>query len=164
MANNYISDLGVWSKTSAIVFNASIILLGSTILIAAVYIKRHYNLGKIVYLYVLIGAGLLGVGVFPEDTFLVNGIPILHTVAALSAFITGGIAAITTYKLTKSPFCYLSVIFGGAALAACVLFFTTSNTGALGLGVGGMERMMAYPTLLWFVSFGGYLIGNQPDK
>ena len=33
----------------------------------------------------------------------------------------------------------------------------------LGLGKGGMERMIAYPALLWAVGFGGYLIGYSGD-
>jgi hypothetical protein len=32
-----------------------------------------------------------------------------------------------------------------------------------GLGRGGMERLIAYPTLLWSVAFGGYLMGES-DK
>jgi hypothetical membrane protein len=31
----------------------------------------------------------------------------------------------------------------------------------LGLGIGGMERMIVYPTLIWTVAFGGYLIGSK---
>jgi len=164
VANNYISDLGVWSKSSAIVFNPSIILLGITILVASVYIERHYNLVKMIYLYVLSGVGTLGVGLFPKDTFLINGVPVPHTVSALLAFVIGGATAAATYKITKSPFRYLSAILGIATLVAFVVFLTTIESSALGLGVGGLERMMAYPTLLWIVSFGGYLTGNQPEK
>jgi hypothetical protein len=28
----------------------------------------------------------------------------------------------------------------------------------LGLGAGGMERMVVYPVLLWSIGFGGYLM------
>jgi hypothetical protein len=31
----------------------------------------------------------------------------------------------------------------------------------LGLEKGGMERMVAYPVLLWAVGFSGYLIGQS---
>jgi hypothetical protein len=37
----------------------------------------------------------------------------------------------------------------------------------LGLGVGGMERMIAYPILVWGTGFGGHLIAQgerQPSS
>jgi len=41
-------------------------------------------------------------------------------------------------------------------------FYNTKIAGTL-LLVSGMERMMAYPTLLWIISLGGYLLGNYSD-
>jgi hypothetical protein len=29
------------------------------------------------------------------------------------------------------------------------------------LGIGGLERWIAYPILLWVTGFGGYLIGHS---
>ncbi len=161
---NYISDLGVWSKPSAYIFNPSIILFGTTSTASAYYIKKQFNLGKIAYLFALAGAGTMGVGIFPEDTFLINGLPVIHALGALLAFVIGGVAAVAAYRYTKAPFKVLSVILGAAALIAAVLFFTTATSGYLGLGAGGMERMMAYPTLLWIISFGGYLLGVSSAK
>jgi len=157
---NYISDLGVWSKPSAAIFNPSIILFGSTVLASSYFIKKQFKLGKIAYLLALSGAGSLSVGIFPENTFLVNGIPVIHSISALIAFVIGGVSAVAAYKYTKSPFKIISVILGAATLTAAVLFFTTRDYGYLGLGVGGMERMMAYPTLIWIISLGGYLLSN----
>jgi hypothetical protein len=37
------------------------------------------------------------------------------------------------------------------------------NSGYLGLGVGGMERMIVYPILIWMIGFGGGLIA-LPEK
>jgi hypothetical membrane protein len=161
---NYISDLGVWSKPSAAIFNPSIILFGSTVLASSYFIKKQFKLGKIAYLLALAGAGALGVGVFPENTFLVNGIPVIHSISALIAFVIGGVSAVAAYKYTKSPFKVISVILGAATLTATVLFVTTRDYGYLGLGVGGMERMMAYPTLLWIIGLGGYLLGASSEK
>ena len=161
---NYISDLGVWSKPSAAIFNPSIILFGSATLASSIFIKKQFKLGKIAYLFALAGAGTLGVGIFPEDTFLVAGIPVIHAIAALLAFVVGGIAAVAAYKYTESPFKVISVILGVATLIAAVLFFSTRDYGYLGLGVGGMERIMAYPTLLWIIGLGGYLLGTYNGK
>jgi hypothetical membrane protein len=160
---NYISDLGVWSKPSAAIFNPSISLFGLTVLASSYFILKQFKNRAIAVLFALAGAGALGVGVFPENTFLVNGIPVIHSISALIAFVIGGIAAVAAYKYTKPPFKVISVILGAATLTATVLFFTTRDYGYLGLGVGGMERMMAYPTLLWIISLGGYLLGNYSD-
>jgi hypothetical protein len=34
----------------------------------------------------------------------------------------------------------------------------------LGLGAGGMERMIAYPALMWGAGFGGYLIAYSQER
>ncbi len=135
-------------------------LFGATILAASVFIKRHFHLKRMVYLYAIAGAGTLGVGFFPANTFVVNGTPLLHSLSALLAFVIGGIAAIATYRITKSPFLYLSVVLGAVTLVSFILFLTTRDFGALGIGAGGMERMVAYPTILWMISFGGYLLAD----
>ncbi len=159
---NYISDLGVWNQPSAVIFNPSIILFGLLVIASAYFFRKHFKIRGVTVLFALAGAGAMGVGFFPEDTFLVNGVPVLHAISAVLVFIVGGISAIVSNRVTKSPFRYFSVILGAMALVAAVLFFTTQDLGYLGLGVGGMERMMAYPTLLWIISFGGYLLA-APD-
>ena len=53
---------------------------------------------------------------------------------------------------------YLSIILGLATLAALFLFVGGIN---LGLGVGGMERMIVYPALLWAVGFGGHMMATE---
>jgi hypothetical membrane protein len=110
------------------------------------------------------GAGALGVGIFPENTFIVNGVPVIHSVSALLAFVVGGISAVVAYKITKPPFRYLSIVMGVTALTAFVLFVATRDSGALGIGAGGMERMITYPNLLWTIGLGGYLLGNANKK
>jgi hypothetical membrane protein len=161
---NYISDLGVWGKPSAPVFNPSTMLFGATVLASSYFINKHFKNRVITVLFALAGAGALGVGIFPENTFIVNGVAVMHYISALLAFIGGGVTAIATYKITKPPLRYLSVILGAATLTAAVLFVTTRGIGLLGLGIGGMERMMAYPTLLWIISLGGYLLGTASEK
>jgi hypothetical membrane protein len=164
VSGNFISDLGVWGQPSAPVFNPSTMLFGSTVLASSYFINRHFKNRIITVMFALAGAGALGVGIFPENTFIVNGIAVLHYISALLGFVVGGFTAIATYKITKPPFRYLSVILGVAALTAAVLFATTRDIGSLGIGVGGMERMMAYPTILWIISFGGYLLGTTNEK
>jgi len=159
---NYISDLGVWSSPSAVLFNPSIVIFGSLNLVSSYLIKKQFKLGKIAYLFALAAIGTLTVGLFPENTFLINGFPAIHGIAALLAFVMGGAAAVAAYKYTKSPFKVISLFLGVGTLIAFVLFVTTADFGYLGIGVGGMERMITYPTLLWTISLGGYLLG-LPD-
>ncbi len=160
---NFISDLGVWGRPSAALFNPSIVLLGSLNLVGAYFVKKRFNLGKRSYLLALASIGTLTVGFFPENTFLVGGFPLIHGIAALLAFVMGGLAAIATYSYTKSPFKIISPILGAASLVAFVLFLTTAPFNGLGIGFGGMERMIAYPTLLWTITLGGYLLGVAND-
>jgi hypothetical membrane protein len=157
---NYISDLGVWGRPSAVIFNPSIVLFGSLNLVSSYFVKKEFKLGSIAYIFALAGVGTLTVGLFPENTVLVNGFPVIHSIAALLTFVIGGVAAIASYKFTKSPFRIISVILGTVTLLAFVLFMATMDFGYLGLGVGGMERMIVYPTILWILSLGGYLLNS----
>jgi len=161
IAHNYISDLGVWGKPSAIIFNPSVMIFGISIIAASVFIKRYFHLGKMAYLYTIAGVGALGVGIFPENTFIVSGIPVLHSISALLAFVVGALSTIVTFKITKSPFRYISAFLGAFSLIAFVVFLATRDASALGIGAGGLERMVAYPTTLGLIGFGGYLLGNQ---
>ena len=157
VSGNYISDLGVWSKSSAAIFNPSIVFLGLAILVSAYFVQREFRLGAVTGLFVLAGVGPIGVGLFPENTFLVNGVPVIHSVAAIISFIFGGIAAIACYRISGRPFRYFSVILGVATLLALVLFATTGPN-YLGIGVGGMERMIVYPNLIWTIGLGANLL------
>ncbi len=149
-AGNYISDLGV--GPSALIFNSSIFILGLLAAVAAYFLFRVYGRNPLPILILLAGIGAMGVGAFTEHTGM------LHTAVSLVAFLFGGFSAIAAYKIASSPLNYLSVIMGLFALVALVLFGTNNY---LGLGNGGMERMIAYPILLWAVTFGGNLIARE---
>jgi len=103
---------------------------------------------------VLMGVGAMGVGLFPEN------FAIIHRIASLFVFLFGALSAIVSYRMQKPPFSYLSLLLGALSLMALLLFGSGTY---LGLGKGGMERMIAYPALLWCVGFGGYLIGFSRD-
>jgi hypothetical membrane protein len=161
---NYISDLGVWGEPSAAIFNPSCFLFGLLVLASAFFIQREFKISVFSIAVALSGLGAMGVGLFPENTFLVNEVPILHTLSAAVGFIFGGIAAILSSKITKAPFRYFSVILGAATLLALILFRTTESYDYLGLGAGGLERMIVYPTIVWTICFGGYLMASLERK
>jgi len=164
ISGNYISDLGafcngvfpaagvcvIYQPTSTI-FNSSVFLLGLLLVIAAYVFWRPLRWRTFSLLVLLTGVGAMGVGVFPEI------FPVAHEITSDIAFIFAGISAIWAYRLTKSPMSYLSVILGVVNLVAVVLF--TANI-LFGLGVGGMERTIVYPVVLWAVGFGGYLMSS----
>lgn len=147
-----ISDLGVGS--TALLFNTSVFLVGVLSIGGAYFLHRMHRRKLLTILFVLGGVGAMGVGLFPET------IPAAHGIFAFTAFVFGGIAAIVAYPLEKEPLNYISVFLGVFGLAAVVLF---SSGTYLGLGYGGMERMIVYPVLLWQVAFGGYLLASPTE-
>jgi len=58
----------------------------------------------------------------------------------------------------RPPLSHFSVGRGIIALVAIVLLVTGHY---LGIGKGGMERMIAYSILVWALGFGGALIGAK---
>jgi hypothetical membrane protein len=160
IADNYISDLGV--GPSAMYFNSSVFLMGLLMIIGAYFLQRAFDFKILTVLLVLTAVGAMGVGVFTED------FGVIHSVVSLIAFLFGGLSAIFSvvcsyvhkFKLVKMPFSAIAVILGLMSLGALILFMADMD---LGLGVGGMERMIVYPLLLWGAGFGGYLIAN-PEK
>ena len=151
-SENYISDLGV--GPSSLIFNSSVFLLGVLAVGSAYFIQRASNFRLFSVLAAITGIGAMGVGLFTEDAGAI------HVIFSLITFLFGGLSAIISYRLQKPPLSYLSVLLGTLSLLALVLF----GSGVyLGLGKGGMERMIAYPTLLWAVGFGGYLIASSSD-
>jgi hypothetical membrane protein len=151
-SENYISDLGV--GPSSLIFNSSLFLLGVLTVGGAYFIQRAFDFRLFSIFAAITGIGAMGVGLFPEDAGVV------HVVFSLITFLFAGLSAIMSYKLQKQPFSYFSVILGVVVLLALVLF--ASGT-FLGLGKGGMERMIAYPALLWAIGFGGHLISYSSD-
>ncbi len=158
VAQNYISDLGVWGHPSAAVFNPSIFLFGLSIMAGAYLIQREFKTRYVALFFMLAGLGSVGVGIFPENTFLANGTPIFHSIFALMAFLFGGAAAIASHKLVRPPFKYFAIVFGVATLLALGVFLATASSGSLGLGAGFLERMVAYPTIIGTIGLGGYLM------
>ena len=146
----YISDLGV--GPSATIFNSSVFLMGLLILIGAYFVQRAFNFKPLTLLLILTAVGAMGVGVFTEDSGSVHG------VVSLIAFLFGGLASIASYRLLKRPFSFIAVILGLMTLGALGLFGAQIY---LGLGVGGMERMIVYPILMWGAGFGGYLLADS---
>jgi hypothetical membrane protein len=152
-SQNYISDLGV--GPSALIFNSSVFLLGVLAIGGAYFIQRAFNFRLFSILTAITGIGAMGVGLFPEDAGAI------HAIFSLITFLFAGLSAIMSCKFQKPPLSYFSIILGALSLLALVLFGSGIY---LGLGKGGMERMIAYPVLLWSIGFGGHVISYPKDE
>ncbi len=159
IADNYVSDLGV--GPSSMIFNSSVILLGLLLIMGTYFLQRTLDLKLLTALLILTGIGAIGVGVFTED-FQPS---MTHLIVSAIAFLFSGLAAIYSgvasksgkSRLVRMPFSVISVVLGLMTLGALGLFALGID---LGLGAGGMERMIVYPTLLWGAGFGGHLIAH----
>jgi len=168
ISDNYISDLGV--GPSSMIFNSSIFLLGLLSIIGAYFLPRTINFRALGVLLALMSIGAMGAGVFTKNSAAIHG------VVSSTAFLFGGLSAIASFKVLKMPLSMMSVILGLIVLGALVLFaggllasgsFTEieakDSVFFLGLGPGGMERMIVYPALIWLAGFSGHLIA-LPEK
>jgi len=139
LSQNYISDLGGASSPWALVFDASVIVLG----ICAIF------------------GALLIWGAFPERPsrgvglgfLLIAGIGAMHSIVSAIAFIGAGIGlTVLSAAMTPGPHWRFSRPFtlalGVITLVATALFLTGIY---LGLGPGGVERMIVAPILLWAI-------------
>jgi hypothetical membrane protein len=163
ISTNRISDLGatcsngvcVIQQPTSIIFNSSVTLLGLLGLVGLYFFYRGTKGKLATILLLLTSIGATGVGLFPETTGVV------HFIVSSIAFIFAGLAAIATYKFQRAPMSYFSVILGVFILATSILY---SQDVYLGLGAGGMERMIVYPAMVWLIGLGSQLVarGESP--
>ena len=160
--SNYISDLGGPHSAWAVVFNASVIVLGLLTLLAAYLLMAAFNhrfsrtlgLGFLA----IAGIGAIGVGIFPENSTALGGH--VHEVVSLIAFLGAGLGLLNLpgamIRDTRwDGYRSFTGILGLVTLVAIVLF-ATNHWGAL--GPGGMERIVVAPVLLWSIVAGIHLL------
>lgn len=159
---NYISDLGGAHSPWAVVFNASVIVLGLLTILGAFLLLAAFNRR----LTRTLGLGLLGiagigailVGVFPETSTALGGH--LHGIAADLAFIASGLSLLVLpgamLRDTRwEGYRAFTFLLGLVTIVAIGLF----STGTWGpLGPGGMERLIVAPILLWAIVVGIHLL------
>lgn len=154
--NNYISDLGVGN--TAIIFNPAIIIFGLLVILGGCLLWKagKHRLAGVVF--VLVGIGGMGVGLFPETT----GWP--HILSALITFGSVGVNALVFSRILKRKLAYYSAIAGIFALFIVIIFGFNLGGGShinLGLGKGGIEELLFYDELIWAFIVGISLIKKK---
>ena len=168
VSDNYVSDLGI--GPSSIIFNSSVFLLGLLLVIGTYFLRHISDLKTVNMLLFLMAIGAMGVGIFTKD------FTVAHGAVSSMAFLFAGLSAIASAKVLKKPLSLIGVVLGAMTIGALVLFSSglitsgsfTSNIAYdsnfyLGLGPGGMERMIVYPALMWLAGFSGHL-ATQREK
>lgn len=98
------------------------------------------------------GIGAVMVGVFPE-----NSISALHGIGAALPFLVGNIGVLVLGFTLEMPVAMrLYTWLTGAVALLSLIFYASGHF--LGLGEGGIERMVAYPQTLWLIVLGTYLL------
>jgi hypothetical membrane protein len=167
---NTISDLGetgkftygtprMWSPDH-VWMNVGFVLLGATMIVGSPLIYQEFNEASPAKLWLarigftmqgLGGVGAIVVAIFPENENAIAhelGAGLAIAVGTLGVFLLGLSLAlpgrIRRLMLWCSP----------VSLVAIVLYALHEY---LGFGPGGMERVAAYPEVIWLISFGFYI-------
>lgn len=126
-----------------------ILVLAAGFLLWSVIARRRVVVGLL-----LLGAGLVGIAVFPGN------VELWHPLFAMLAFASGSITVVMSRKVLPAPAKYFVATLGVIALIATVLGLEAFESWGLqpAIGIGGTERWIAYPVLLWLVMFGTALM------
>jgi hypothetical membrane protein len=165
VSKNTMSDLGATCNAGvctiprySIIFNSSVFIFGALVFIGAffIYISRSRLIGG---LSALAGWGVMGVAIFPETAGAI------HLVVAFIAFLFASIAAILSYKMLRPPMSYFAIVLGSVALISFIIYAGGAFTNYyLGLGQGGLERLIVYPDVIWALGFGAQLMGRPVER
>ena len=173
MSRDTISDLGntacgTWNGHYVCsplhgVMNGSFIVLGITMTLGSALISRQFagssrtaaaGFGAMA----VSGIGVVMVGLFPE-----NSVPLLHGLGAAVPFVLGNVSLVLLGRALEMPpvlrRCFL--LSGIVALLSLVAY---ASSHYLGLGEGGIERVVAYPQTICLAVLGCYLIAKDPAR
>ena len=164
-----ISDLGgtgpperLVTQPSAMIFDTIMLIAGVLLLAGAFVLWQLYRDRLLTVAAALFGAGAFLVGVFPGNTTP-------HWFVALIAFVFSALTAIAAFRVTSAPFRFISLSVGLLSLIALIVsYLGDSNPIAKSIGIGGVERWVVFPVVLWLACYGGYLLASehrtQPDR
>lgn len=140
--------------------NGAFVLLGLIMAIGSLLIYQEFREHRATLvgfsMMALGGLGTILVGLFPENT-----VAALHITGAALPFVFGNLSlvvlGVSLFKIAP-VFKTYTIISGLVPLIALVLLLSRHY---FGLGVGGMERLVSYPQVIWLVIFGSYMSKSQ---
>ncbi len=159
--DHYISELAasltpgiLHPQPSTTIFNLSMVVSGVMIVLGAVFLHRAVKKLLATLPLFLYGTGFIGVGIFPGDV-----VP-WHGLFAMVIFVFGGVAALTSFKMIRSPLYYVFASLGAVSLVMLVSYQSFIPL----LGVGGAERWVLYPVVFFLTGAGGYLAAHVQQR
>jgi len=143
-------------QPSGTIFDVGMLVAGALIILSIWFLYRATRSKLVSTSTGLLGVGVFGVGVFPLTS------PNQHTIFALIAFLSGGLAMVLSWRVTEPPFRFIWSALGVVSLVAIGLAFLAGHWQPIAaLGEGGIERWNCYPIVLWLVAFGTYLMSGH---
>lgn len=160
-----ISDLGATKppnsiiyQPSATIFNMAMLLAGLMILTATFFQHKHFRKWLFSVPLGLFGLSLVGIGLFSGEKAP------YHQMFAMLMFLTSGLSAILTFKIASTPFKHIGIVFGSISLAMWAAAVFIPGIIFPLIGMGGTERWLFYPIVLWLTGLGGYLMNTTNTK
>jgi hypothetical membrane protein len=161
LSQNYISDLGGAHSPWALLFDGSVILLGLLTILASLLAWNAFDerpsRGIGLFFLMVAGVGAIGVGAFPETTPVLSGGA--HVIASDVAFLGAGLAFLVLSFAMRAPphwrYSSTYTLFSGLLVLVAIGLFVSGHY--VGLGPGGMERLIVAPVLLWGLVEGVHL-------
>jgi hypothetical membrane protein len=187
LSDNYISDLGAVGCDVAAtgvtgaaarlcsplhaLMNTSFVLQGLLIIGGAALVWPRFPRGAL-WAAALLLIGASGIGVFVVGLAPEDAMPRAHFVGAIDNFMCCnlGMATMGVAMLSgRPPARKLGLVTFGAGIIGLAGLGFLATRSYLGLGVGGMERVTAYPFPLWLAAMGVMLLRNSaligsPDR
>ena len=145
----YIDALGLGA--TAHIYNPGLFLFGIGIIGAFYLLLRVYRSWFFTIWGIFGGTSAVFLSIFNKTFGGINTFWVLTTLIAMT------VAAIYAYRILKPRFNLVILVLGLTMLVALISIMTGND---LGLGGGGIERMVLYPLFIWVAAFGAYLIGN----
>jgi hypothetical membrane protein len=160
---NTISDLGgteppnsYMVQPSRGIFIGMMAVSGALVLISTYYLWPAIERRRIPMWLLVFGASLIGLAAVPGN------VPTWHPWIALVCFVAGSTTAIMSRRALPRPVSVFAVALGLVALAATFAGLEAfEDVGPQAwIGLGGVERWIAYPVLMWLVMFGTTLMAR----
>ena len=132
--------------------NVSLIVLGLGMALGSLLFLQEFGHSRTGFVLMAVaGLGAMLVGLFPEDT-----VYWAHITGADLAFLVGNVALIA-FGFSRGFPRWLRWYATGSGVVALVALFLFLSHHRFFMGLGGMERVVAYPQTIWLIVFGAYM-------